>query len=188
MSMVFIAFDLLEVQLRRRACARLLRSRLQVNAAFCGAQAYSRGLARPMTFSVARHGDTTRIDVGAQLGVANRQELKDLVLDRLRGGERKFLIDFAGTDYIDSSGLGVLVSLSKKVGEQRGDLRLLNLSDELRALFRLTKLDALFKLGGDTPSGEATAGSLAPLKPRPPGPLHGAAEAHLPRPDEGAPS
>jgi anti-sigma B factor antagonist len=55
-------------------------------------------------------------------------------------------VDFAGTGYIDSSGLGVLVSLSKKIREQGGELRLANLNDDLRTLFELTKLDSLFHI------------------------------------------
>src|SRR3712207_8277785 len=43
------------------------------------------------------------------------------VLDELERGEKKFLIDFSQTGYIDSSGLGVLVSLSKKIREQRSE-------------------------------------------------------------------
>jgi anti-anti-sigma regulatory factor len=65
---------------------------------------------------------------------------------RARGGERKFLIDFTNTGYIDSSGLGVLVSLSKKIREQGGELRLANLNEDLRTLFELTKLDTLFNI------------------------------------------
>lgn len=137
-----------------------------------------------MTISVARQGDATRIDVGAQLGVANRQKLKQAVLDELDHGERKFLIDFSQTGYIDSSGLGVLVSVSKKIREQRGELRLLNLSDDLRTLFRLTLLDKMLQLGDAPPGGEGTAGSVAPRTPRPPGPLYGAAETAFPPPDE----
>jgi anti-sigma B factor antagonist len=68
------------------------------------------------------------------------------VLDELEGGERKFLIDFSNTGYIDSSGLGVLVSLSKKIREQGGELRLANLNEDLRTLFELTKLDTLFNI------------------------------------------
>jgi anti-sigma B factor antagonist len=68
------------------------------------------------------------------------------VLDELESGERKFLIDFANTGYIDSSGLGVLVSLSKKIREQSGELRLANLNEDLRTLFELTKLDTLFNI------------------------------------------
>ena len=76
----------------------------------------------------------------------NRQELKQKVLDELEKGEKKFLIDFSQTGYIDSSGLGVLVSLSKKIREQGGELRLANLNDDLKTLFELTKLDTLFQI------------------------------------------
>ena len=60
--------------------------------------------------------------------------------------KKKFLIDFSQTGYIDSSGLGVLVSLSKKIREQGGELRLANLNDDLQTLFELTKLDTLFQI------------------------------------------
>ncbi len=56
------------------------------------------------------------------------------------------MIDFAVTGYIDSSGLGALVSLSKKIREAGGDLRLSGLNDDLRTLFELTKLDTLFTI------------------------------------------
>ena len=93
-----------------------------------------------------REGDITVVDVGGQLIVGNRQELKQKVLDELEKGDRRFLIDFAQTGYIDSSGLGVLVSLSKKIREQGGELRLANLNEDLKTLFELTKLDTLFQI------------------------------------------
>ena len=89
------------------------------------------------------------LQVEGQLIVGNRQELKQKVLEELEGGGRKFLIDFSGTGYIDSSGLGVLVSLSKKIREQGGELRLANLNEDLRTLFELTKLDTLFHIASD---------------------------------------
>ena len=99
-----------------------------------------------MSFEVRKDGDITVVDVKGQLIVGNRQELKQRVLDELEGGARKFLVDFAETAYIDSSGLGVLVSLSKKIREQGGDLRLASLNEDLRTLFELTKLDTLFHI------------------------------------------
>ena len=99
-----------------------------------------------MSFDVKKQDDVTIIDVEGQLIVGNRQELKQKVLERLEGGERKFLIDFSNTGYIDSSGLGVLVSLSKKIREQGGELRLANLNEDLKTLFELTKLDTLFHI------------------------------------------
>jgi anti-sigma B factor antagonist len=99
-----------------------------------------------MSFSIKKQGEICVVDVEGQLIVGNRQELKQKVLDELEKGEKKFLIDFSQTGYIDSSGLGVLVSLSKKIREQGGELRLANLNDDLKTLFELTKLDTLFQI------------------------------------------
>jgi anti-sigma B factor antagonist len=99
-----------------------------------------------MGFQVEKVNDVLVVDVEGQLIVGNRQELKQKVLEELENGERKFVVDFERTGYIDSSGLGVLVSLSKKIREQGGELRLANLNEDLRTLFELTKLDTLFKI------------------------------------------
>jgi anti-sigma B factor antagonist len=99
-----------------------------------------------MNFEISQHNDVTIVEVTGQLIVANRQELKDDVLKLLDSGSRKFLIDFRDTAYIDSSGLGVLVSLSKKIREKGGEMRLSNLNEDLRTLFELTKLDTLFHI------------------------------------------
>jgi anti-sigma B factor antagonist len=100
-----------------------------------------------MTFTMTKQGGgVVVVGVEGQLIVGNRQELKQKVLDAIDGGARKFVIDFSQTGYIDSSGLGVLVSLSKKIREQGGDLRLAGLNEDLQTLFELTKLDTLFTI------------------------------------------
>ena len=99
-----------------------------------------------MGFQVEKINDVLVVDVEGQLIVGNRQELKQKVLEELQSGERKFVVDFEKTGYIDSSGLGVLVSLSKKIREQGGELRLANLNEDLRTLFELTKLDTHFHI------------------------------------------
>ena len=100
-----------------------------------------------MAFNVRKDpGGVLDIEVEGQLIVGNRQELKQRVLDALEAGDRKFLIDFTKTGFIDSSGLGVLVSLSKKIRDEGGDLRLAGLNEDLKTLFELTKLDTLFAI------------------------------------------
>ncbi len=96
------------------------------------------------------------VQVDGQLIVGNRHELKDLIQAALDQGERRLLIDFTRTGYIDSSGLGALVSISKRVREAGGELRLSGLNDDLRSLFELTKLDTLFAIT-ETPEQALTS-------------------------------
>jgi anti-sigma B factor antagonist len=100
-----------------------------------------------MAIRVSRtEAHVTVVTVEGQLIVANRQELKQALQDALDGGARKFVVDFGPTAYIDSSGLGALVSINKKVREAGGELRLAGLNEDLRSLFELTKLDTLFAI------------------------------------------
>jgi anti-sigma B factor antagonist len=104
-----------------------------------------------MGFSQTKdHGGVTVVQVDGQLIVGNRHELKELIQGALDSGERKLLVDFSRTGYIDSSGLGALVSVSKRIREAGGELRLAGLNDDLRSLFELTKLDTLFTIS-ETP-------------------------------------
>ena len=97
-----------------------------------------------MGLKLSEKGDLTLIRIGSQLIVGNREQLKEKVLKQLERGSRKFIVDFSKTDYIDSSGLGVLVTLSKKIREEGGELSLAELSEDLRILFELTRIDSLF--------------------------------------------
>lgn len=101
-----------------------------------------------MSFNMRRLGQVTVVEVVGQLIVGNRQELKRMILAEVEAGTRRFVVDFAMTGYIDSSGLGILVSLSKKIREAGGRLRLASLSEDLRTLFELTRLDTLFDICG----------------------------------------
>lgn len=96
------------------------------------------------------------IRVEGQLIVGNRQELKALIQEGIEAGERRFLIDCSQTAYIDSSGLGALVTISKKIRESGGEMRLAGLNEDLRALFELTKLDSLFTIVPSTAAGLAS--------------------------------
>lgn len=108
-----------------------------------------------MTFEIDEVEGITVVEVEGELIVGNRRELKEAVLERVAAGDDRFLIDFSRANYIDSSGLGVLVSLSKKIREEGGELRLSGLDDDLRTLFELTKLDALFQISEDRSSALA---------------------------------
>ncbi len=99
-----------------------------------------------MSFALSRTDDTVVVTVEGQLVVTNRQEFKQAVLEAAEQGARRVVVDFSHSGYIDSSGLGALVSLSRRLREAGGELRLVGLNEDLRTLFELTRLDALFPL------------------------------------------
>lgn len=99
-----------------------------------------------MAFSFEAAGDVLIVVVDGQLVVTNRQDFKQQIIERIDAGTRKVVIDFASAAYVDSSGLGVLVSLAKRVRESGGQLRLCGLNEDLRVLFELTRLDTVFQI------------------------------------------
>jgi anti-sigma B factor antagonist len=120
-----------------------------------------------MAFSVHMDQDTTVIAIEGALAVNNRLEFRQLVSEEVARGGRQFRIDCRATSYIDSSGLGVLVSLSKAVRARHGEIRIANLNPDLRTLFELTKLDTLFRFedtGGDGLAGQpARTSPVSPI-------------------------
>jgi anti-sigma B factor antagonist len=99
-----------------------------------------------MSVTIAKRGKTVVVGVAGQLVVSNRLELKKAILEELERGERQFHVDLRDTGYIDSSGLGVLISLQRRIHEHQGELRLVNLNDDVKTVFELTKLDSVFQL------------------------------------------
>ncbi len=112
-----------------------------------------------MAFKARRVGGATVVQADARLIVGSRQTLKRLVLDRLEGGERRFVVDFARTGHIDSSGLGALIGLARRVRERGGELRLAALNEDLQRLFALTELHGLFEIRGSVDEALADWGA-----------------------------
>jgi anti-sigma B factor antagonist len=123
-----------------------------------------------MSFTPEKHGGFVVVGIGTDLIAANRGELKETVIYALASGARRFRLDFRATNSIDSSGLGALVSLNKKVREAGGEVRVANMNAELRTLFGDTKLDLMFLFeDDDDEDGGAGAGIVAWVRPKPRG-------------------
>lgn len=102
-----------------------------------------------MNFSVTSdmpQGSTSIIAVRGQLVVTNRDAFKAAVQGALAAGATRVIVDCAAATFIDSSGLGALVSLSRAASEQGASLHLAALSPELLSLFELTRLDTLLSI------------------------------------------
>lgn len=76
-------------------------------------------------------------------------QLRDLVREQLAKGHRSVLLNLADVTYIDSSGIGELVSAYTAVSNQGGQLKLLKLTKKVHDLLQITKLYTVFDVHDD---------------------------------------
>ena len=75
--------------------------------------------------------------------------LRDTVKDLLGKGQKKILLNLGDVSYIDSSGIGELVSAFTSVRNQGGELTLLHLTKKVHDLLQITKLYTVFDVKDD---------------------------------------
>jgi len=103
-----------------------------------------------MTTSTRRAGAVTVVDISGQIKLGEESAaLRDLVCDLLSKGHKQILLKLGDLNYIDSSGLGALVSACTSVRKQGGELKLLNLTNKISDLMQITKLYTVFDITND---------------------------------------
>lgn len=80
-------------------------------------------------------------------------QLRELIRDQLSKGNKNVLLNLADVSYIDSSGIGELVSAYTAVSNQGGQLKLLNLTKKVHDLLQITKLYTVFDIHDDEAKG-----------------------------------
>ena len=75
--------------------------------------------------------------------------LRDTIREVLGKGEKKILLNLGDVTYIDSSGIGELVSAFTAVRKEGGELKLLNLTKKVHDLLQITKLYTVFDVKDD---------------------------------------
>lgn len=111
-----------------------------------------------MTTSAEKSAPPLVLRLERTIVLENRQELKDQILTAFLAGARRIVLDLSGTEYIDSSGCGVLVSVSKQLRDRGGELVLAGLTGDVQLLFTLTKLDQLFTIAESVDAALASYG------------------------------
>ena len=81
--------------------------------------------------------------------------LRDTIKDLLGKGQKKILLNLGDVSYIDSSGIGELVSAFTSVRNQGGELKLLHLTKKVHDLLQITKLYTVFDVRDDEASAIA---------------------------------
>ena len=91
-------------------------------------------------------GDVTVLDLSGKITIGEGSvALRTAIRRLLEEGKKRILLNLAGVSYVDSSGIGELVSSYTAIGkEDGGQLKLLNLTQKIRDLLTITKLLTVF--------------------------------------------
>jgi len=99
-------------------------------------------------------GDVTILDMSGAVRIGEGSvALRDAIRGLADSGKKKILLNLAGVNYVDSSGIGELIANYTTVSRQGGQLKLLNLTDRIQNLLVITKLLTVFDAYED--EGEA---------------------------------
>jgi anti-sigma B factor antagonist len=94
--------------------------------------------------------DVTVVDLSGQIKLGEGSSvLRDTVKDLLGKGQKKILLNLGNINYIDSSGIGELVSAFTSVRNQGGELKLPHLTKKVHDLLQITKLCMVFHVMDD---------------------------------------
>jgi anti-sigma B factor antagonist len=110
-----------------------------------------------MKISTRQVDGVTILDLGGRITLGEGSvQLRDSVRDLLAKGQKKILLNLGEVNYIDSSGIGELVSAYTTVRNQGGELKLLNLTRKVHDLLQITKLYTVFDVKDDEASAIAS--------------------------------
>jgi anti-sigma B factor antagonist len=95
-------------------------------------------------------GDVTVVDAVGRITLGEgASTFRDTVRDLASNGHKKMLLNLAEVSYIDSSGIGEMVSGFTTVTNQGGQVKLLNLTKRVKDLLQITKLYTVFEVFDD---------------------------------------
>ncbi len=100
-----------------------------------------------MKHNIIDHGEVKILELSGKITIGEGDiQLRKLIDDVLGGGTRKIVMDLKDLKYIDSSGIGELVSCYSTIKKNDGVLRLANLHSKIYSLLQLTALVTVFEI------------------------------------------
>lgn len=102
-----------------------------------------------MRMELDREQNTAVVFLENRLDASTAPEFKNFINDLTKKQYINLVVDLANVQFIDSSGLGVLVTALRSVSQQGGDIKISGPTPEVQSLFSLTRLDKVFDIVGD---------------------------------------
>ncbi|WOT06349.1 STAS domain-containing protein [Shewanella youngdeokensis] len=102
-----------------------------------------------MQFSPLAQSNACKITLPIEMVMTQTPTLRAAILQQISSGMTQLVIDLKQVQYIDSSGLSVLISALKKIEEYNGEIVLLSPTPGVKALIELTRLHQVFTIYED---------------------------------------
>jgi anti-sigma B factor antagonist len=99
-----------------------------------------------LTLTTREVDGTTIVSVGGEIDVYTAPKLRDKITELVAAGAHHLVVDLEAVEFLDSTGLGVLVGGLKKVRAHDGSLQLVCTQDRLLKIFRITGLAKVFAI------------------------------------------
>jgi anti-sigma B factor antagonist len=99
-----------------------------------------------LTLATRDEGDRTVVEVGGEIDVYTAPKLREQLVDLVNAGRYHLVVDMEKVEFLDSTGLGVLVGGLKRVRAHDGSLRLVCTQERILKIFRITGLTKVFPI------------------------------------------
>ncbi|MGH3321452.1 MAG: STAS domain-containing protein [Streptosporangiaceae bacterium] len=97
-----------------------------------------------LSIDVDRDGDLAALTPAGAIDIATASRLDDALTDAITRGVIRLVIDLHRVDFLDSSGLGVLIAADRHVRHRGGDVRLVTTDENILKKLKITGLDTVF--------------------------------------------
>ena len=99
-----------------------------------------------LSLTTRTEGDRTIVQVGGEIDVYTAPKLREQLVDLVNAGQYHLVVDMENVEFLDSTGLGVLVGGLKRVRAHEGSLRLVCTQERILKIFRITGLTKVFPI------------------------------------------
>jgi len=99
-----------------------------------------------MEFNKNEQGNITILSLTGRLDLSNGGKLKEEIKKVLASGKTSIHLNLGNVEFVNSSGLGALVSIMKEIRIQKGRLTLSDLADYVQEIFDITQLSHIFEI------------------------------------------
>lgn len=86
------------------------------------------------------------LDIDGEIDLYNAPDIKTSIKNQMDAGKKKIIINLDSVSYIDSSGIGALISSLSHLKKTGGGLKIINVYDSVKKVFELTKLTSFFEI------------------------------------------